>query len=142
MIENTLQLDRAGLRRLVDAFYADVRRDELLGPVFASVIADWEPHLQRMTEFWSTVMLSTRSFKGNVYQKHVALAETAEVKPEHFLRWITLWHRHTEAMFPGETARELQETAEGIGRNLFYGFFQQFARFIVRDGVAVDYVAL
>ena len=140
MNENTL--DRVGLRRLVDAFYVDVRRDDLLGPVFASVIHDWEPHLQRMTEFWSTVMLGTKSFKGNVYQKHVVLAETLDVKPEHFLRWITLWHRHTNAMFPGETAQELQETAEGIGRNLFYGFFQQFARFIVRDGEAVDYVAV
>ncbi len=142
MSDPAIALDRAGLRRLVDAFYVDVRRDELLGPVFASAIHDWEPHLQRMTEFWSTVMLGTRSFKGNVYQKHVALAETSNVKPEHFLRWITLWHRHTDAMFPGETALELQETAEGIGRNLFYGFFQQFARFVVKDGVAVEYVAL
>lgn len=142
MTDDKTSLDRAGLRRLVDAFYSDVRRDELLGPVFAAVIEDWEPHLQRMTEFWSTVMLHTRSFKGNVYQKHVALAESADVMPEHFLRWITLWHRHTNAMFPGETAQELQQTAEGIGRNLFYGFFQRFARFIVKDGVAVDYVSV
>lgn len=141
MIE-PVPLDRAGLRRLVDAFYADVRRDDLLGPVFAAAIHDWEPHLERMTEFWSTVMLHSKSFKGNVYQKHVALAATSDVQPAHFLRWITLWHRHSEALFPGETARELQVTAEGIGRNLFYGFFQQFARFIVQDGVAVGYEAV
>lgn len=135
-------LDRAGLRRLVDAFYADVRRDDLLGPVFAAVITDWEPHLERMTDFWSTVMLHSRSFKGNVYQKHVALAAVCDVQPVHFLRWITLWHRCSEALFPGEIARELQATAEGIGRNLFYGFFQQFARFIVQDGKAVGYEAV
>jgi hemoglobin len=136
-------MDRPGLRRLVDDFYADVRRDDLLGPVFSKAVGDnWEPHLERMTEFWSTVMLGTRSFKGNVYQKHVALAESSDVAPAHFLRWITLWNRHTQALFPGAAAEELQSTAAGIGRNLFYGFFQQFAHFVVKDGVAVDYVAI
>jgi hemoglobin len=136
-------VDRAGLRRLVDNFYTDIRADDLLGPVFARALGDhWEPHLERMTEFWSTVMLGTRSFKGNVYQKHVALAETSDVAPAHFLRWITLWNRHSSALFPGPAAEELQSTAAGIGRNLFFGFFQEFAHFVVKDGVAVDYVAV
>ncbi|MCV2438679.1 group III truncated hemoglobin [Paucibacter sp. DJ2R-2] len=137
-------VNRTTLRRLVDAFYVDVRRDELLGPVFeASIPADaWEVHLERMTDFWSTVMLGTRSFRGNVFKKHVALADIADVRPEHFLRWITLWNHHSSALFPAEVAQELQETAKGIGRNLFYGFFQQFARFVVVDGKAVGYEAI
>lgn len=137
-------VDRPALRRLVGAFYDDVQQDDLLGPVFAAAIppAAWDDHLERMTDFWSTVMLGTRSFRGNVFQKHVALAEVADVKPAHFLRWVSLWNANTSAMFPGPVADELQLTAQGIGRNLFYGFFQQFARFIVVDGVAVDYEAV
>jgi hemoglobin len=133
-------LDRGALRQLVQAFYADVRRDPLLGPVFEPVVGgQWPRHLERMTEFWSTVMLGSKSFKGNVYARHVALAQTAAVQPEHFLRWITLWHRHTNRRFAPAIARELQRTAEGIGRNLFYGLLGEFARFVVEDGVATAY---
>ncbi|RTL21916.1 MAG: group III truncated hemoglobin [Burkholderiales bacterium] len=134
---------REDLRKVVDSFYAEVRQDERLGPVFASAVGDgWGPHLERMTEFWSTVALGTRTFKGNVYQKHVELSEQHDVVPEHFLRWITLWHKHTAALLPAPAAEELQATAAGIGRNLFYGFFQQFAHFVMQDGVAVDYVSV
>lgn len=136
-------ITREDMSKLVSSFYADVRKDSLLGPVFEPVIGDqWAHHLQRMTDFWSTVMLGEKSFRGNVFGKHVALAESNDVHPEHFLRWITLWHKHTNALFEEPVARELQETAQGIGRNLFYGFFNQFARFIVEDGVAVDYEAI
>jgi hemoglobin len=46
-------IDDAMISRLVRGFYARVRTDELLGPVFAARIANWEPHLQRMCDFWS-----------------------------------------------------------------------------------------
>ncbi len=138
-----IALDRDGIQRLVHDFYADVRRDGELGPIFEAAIgAHWTPHLDRMVEFWSTVMLGTHSFRGNVFGKHVALAETSRVEPRHFLRWITLWHRHTGRLFEAEVAEEFQRTAHGIGRNLFYGFFQQFAHFVMQDGEAVDYVAV
>lgn len=136
-------LVREDLALLVERFYEDVRQDDLLGPIFQRAIGEhWEPHLVRMTDFWSTVMLGTRSFRGNVYGKHVALAAASDIKPAHFLRWITLWHRHTNLLFDTDVAAELQRTAEGIGRNLFFGFFEQFARFIVKDGVAVAYEAV
>jgi hemoglobin len=59
--------------------------------------------------------------------------------PEHFLRWITLWHRHTAGRFAEPVVQELRRTAEGIGRNLFFGMFGSFARFVFEDGVAVAY---
>ena len=42
------------LRDLVHRFYAKVRADPVLGPVFASRIEDWGPHLERMAAFWSS----------------------------------------------------------------------------------------
>ena len=119
-------LDRAGIEALVHDFYGDVRRDELLAPIFEAVIGeDWSVHLDRLVEFWSSVMLGTRSFRGNVYGKHMALDG---VCPEHFLRWITLWHRHTNRLFSAEVAEEFQRTAHGIARNLSHGFFGEFPR--------------
>jgi hemoglobin len=109
------------LATLVHAFYADVRADPLLGPVFEQALADrWEPHLERMVAFWSTVALGSKSFTGNVFGKHMALAD---VTPAHFAAWVRLWGEHTERLFHAKDARELQITAHGIARNLFQGYF-------------------
>ena len=41
-------IDEAMIDRLGRAFYAKVRKDPLLGPIFDTRIGDWAPHLQRM----------------------------------------------------------------------------------------------
>ena len=54
------------IAELVHRFYGRVRKDEVLGPVFARAIGDdWEAHLARMCEFWSTVVLASRRYKAN-----------------------------------------------------------------------------
>lgn len=47
-----LGVDEVMIDRLVRRFYAAVRLDADLGPIFAARIQDWEPHLRRMTDFW------------------------------------------------------------------------------------------
>lgn len=122
---------RERLTALVHSFYADVRADELLGPVFEQALAErWEPHLERMVEFWSTVALGSKSFSGNVFGKHMALSG---VSPAHFTAWVRLWGEHTERLFEADDARELQITAHGIARNLFLGYFGTRPTFAHRD---------
>lgn len=112
---------RADIHDLVHAFYADVRADAQLGPVFARTLpADWQPHLERMVEFWCTVLLGTRSFKGNVYARHMALPG---LEPAHFKRWLALWRQHTRRRLEAGHAHELWHTASGIARNLQLGYF-------------------
>jgi hemoglobin len=48
-------IDETMIERLVRSFYAKLRQDSLLAPVFEARIQDWEPHLQRMCAFWSSV---------------------------------------------------------------------------------------
>ena len=106
---------------LVHGFYADVRADPLLGPVFEDALRDhWESHLARIVDFWSTVVLGSKSFSGNVFAKHMALQG---VTPAHFAAWVRLWGQHTDRLFAPEVARELQLVAHGIARNLFRGYF-------------------
>ena len=138
MTDRVDMLSRERITLLIHSFYDEVRSDPDLAPVFNPVIGEnWEPHLQRMVAFWSTVALGERSFRGNVFAKHMALEG---VRPEHFLRWLTLWHKHTNALLNHEDAVELQEVAHGIGRNLFHGFFGSFARFVMKNGVADSWV--
>ena len=109
------------LTALVHGFYADVRADPLLGPVFEAALQDrWEPHLARMVDFWSTVALGSKSFRGNVFSKHMALTG---VTPAHFAAWVRLWGEHTTRLFAPDVALELQTAAHGIARNLFQGYF-------------------
>ena len=116
-----LPLDLDSITALVHGFYADVRADEQLGPLFDRAIAPhWDAHLARMVDFWSTVALGARSFKGDVFGKHMAVDG---VEPGHFEIWLRLWTQHTNALFEPEVARELQAVAHGIARNLFRGYF-------------------
>lgn len=82
------------LTRLVHSFYDSIRSDPLLGPVFAARITDWAPHLERMTEFWSSVALMTGRYHGAPIPKHLPLP----VEQEHFDRWLLLF---------GQTARQV-----------------------------------
>jgi hemoglobin len=124
-------LSRDSLRALVHAFYADVRRDAALAPVFdAAIGAHWETHLERMVEFWCTMMLDTRSFSGSVFGTHMQLKG---VEPLHFERWMSLWYRHTAAGFEAADRKQLREKAEMIGRSPFLGLFSTPAKFIADD---------
>lgn len=89
------------IRELVDRFYSRVRNDELLGPVFADAIGnDWEPHLAKMSDFWSTVVLASRRYKGNPMLTHLMLPR---IEREHFERWLAYW-RDTTAEVLGDTS--------------------------------------
>ena len=109
------------IRALVHGFYGKVRKDEMIGPIFARVIGgDWDPHLAKMCDFWSSVMRMTGRYKGNPMLAHMRLKT---VRPEHFQRWLMLF---------GETARELCEPdvaalfvgrAENIAKSLQLGMF-------------------
>ena len=41
-------IDEAGIARLVHAFYARVRADAELGPIFNDAIEDWPGHLEKL----------------------------------------------------------------------------------------------
>jgi hemoglobin len=109
------------VRDLVVQFYAKVREDELLGPVFYQALGeDWGPHLDRLTEFWSTVVLGTRGFKGNVYGTHMALSD---IQPEHFERWLAMFEQTAGELFEAADAVRFTKMAQQIAASMQIGFF-------------------
>lgn len=103
------------IEEVVRGFYARVRDNPELGPIFAGAIEDWEPHLAKMMDFWSSVMLSTRRFKGNPVLKHNALGG---VTPAHFDTWLGLFRENARALCPPEIAAEFIRKAEMIAESL------------------------
>lgn len=117
-------LTEAEIEAVVTAFYARVREDALLGPVFNDAIGDWPEHLEKLQAFWSSVMLGTGRYKGRPMPAHVRHGD--RITPASFERWLTLWSRTTgELLGPGKAAA-LQEKAAKIAESLSLGI--QFHR--------------
>ena len=106
---------------MVDTFYARVREDAVLGPVFASKLAGrWDQHMPRMYAFWTKVLLGTGQFDGNVFGKHMALEG---ISREHFVRWLALFRMTAIEVFGIDAAAAPIQVAERIAGSLQLGFF-------------------
>lgn len=115
LTEHVIEQDRdepvneAMIRRLVDAFYDDIRRDDLLGPIFARHIADWSLHLPKMYAFWSTIVLQTGQYSGRPLEAHQRLPGLTHA---HFDRWLKLWSAVVSRIIPTESREVFTTTAE------------------------------
>jgi hemoglobin len=115
--------DRPALAALVDAFYAAVRRDPELGPLFEQAIAEegWPEHLALLTDFWSSVMLASGAYKGNPMATHRRLLPA--LTPALFERWLALFGETADRLFIPPLARQLRARAERIAESLQLGLF-------------------
>jgi hemoglobin len=110
-------IDEAKIEQLVRAFYARIREDALLGPIFNSRISDWEPHLQRMCEFWSSVVLSSGVYHGQPMRMHISLP----VDARHFDHWLQLFETTARELFEAPIADLFVERAKRIALSLEMG---------------------
>lgn len=110
----------AEIRALVHAFYARIREDAELGPIFSGEIGDWDTHLAKMCDFWSSVMLTTGRYKGQPMRAHLKLKQ---VTPKHFDRWLMLFRQTAEDVCAPETAERFVEKAARIAESLQLGMF-------------------
>jgi len=120
-------VDAQFISDLVDRFYASIRADAVLGPIFARHIADWSPHLVRMKAFWRSILHNSAEFSGNPMQRHAAVADagTSLVEAE-FAQWLQLFYDtcNTLAAERGMTqdaARQVGERARMIADSLLTG---------------------
>lgn len=112
-------ITEADIARLVPAFYSRVRQDPLLGPIFNAAIDDWPHHLEKLTAFWSSVMLTSGRYKGNPMAAHVKHEQHME--REAFERWLGLWRETTEELLAPSEAAAFQERAGRIAESLQLG---------------------
>ncbi|MGE0613971.1 MAG: group III truncated hemoglobin [Hyphomicrobiales bacterium] len=110
-------IDTAMIERLVHSFYARVRQDPMLGPVFEERIADWDSHLNNMCAFWSSVALMTGVYHGRPMQKHLPLP----VDGRHFDRWLALFGETAGEVCPPAAAEHFVERARRIASSLELG---------------------
>ena len=116
------EVTEATIKVLVQSFYARVRRDPTLGPIFARTIAAhaWPEHLGKMYAFWSSVMLTSGSYKGDPVGVH---RKVAGMTPSMFGIWLDLFDATAMELFVPEIAESFAHKARRIGESLRLALF-------------------
>lgn len=119
---HSIGIDEAYISRLVDAFYQRVRANPTLGPIFDRVIKDnWDRHLPRMKEFWSSVALHSSAYSGQPVPAHMKLTD---VTPTDFQIWLNLFRETLEQTAPTPEAIDyFMERAARIAESLQLAMF-------------------
>lgn len=109
-------LDEEVVKRVVDDFYAKIRSDALLAPVFDAAIPEerWPHHLGIMYDFWSSMLLGTGRYDGRPLPKHMTLPGLCD---DHFVRWLALFRETVEAICLPETAALFVDRAERVAQS-------------------------
>lgn len=111
------EIDDEMIERLVRGFYGHIQQDEVLGPIFAERIHNWEPHLRRMCEFWSSVTLMSGRYHGQPMIKHLPLP----VDATHFDRWLMIFETTAQELCPANAANHFIKLAHRIATSLELG---------------------
>jgi hemoglobin len=115
-------IDDAYISELVETFYARIRADTTLGPIFNKEIGDnWGPHLARMKDFWASVAINAGRYNGKPVPAHQKLTG---VTPAHFQIWLGLFRQTLEDTAPSADAIPyFMERAERIAKSLQLAMF-------------------
>ena len=103
-----------GLKRLLQHFYADVRQDQVLGPIFNARIHDWPAHLEKIGSFWARQTGAASNYAGGFAAAHLPLG----LQEEHFVRWLGLWERNCRQQLDPAPAAWMIARAHEIGTHL------------------------
>lgn len=118
----TAAIERTGvteemIARLVATFYARVRKDEVLGPIFNPRVHDWPKHEAKIATFWSSVMLQSGTYHGRPMPAHAPLP----VSGNHFDHWLKLFGQSARDVCPPAQAEMFIERAHAIAQSLEFG---------------------
>jgi len=114
------QVTEPAIRLLVDRFYTKVPQDPALGPIFDDAIADWDPHLATMRDFWSSIMLTSGRYHGNPVAAHRKLEG---LTPHLFERWLALFAETCGELFDARLAATFMDKARRIATSLQLALF-------------------
>ena len=111
------EVSEASIARLVRDFYGRAREDELIGPIFVANVSDWDHHIARITDFWSSIILRTGRYDGRPMRPHLLLP----LKAEHFDRWLALFEQTARDIFSAEIAEAFLNRARRIADSFEMG---------------------
>lgn len=117
---------RNDVSKIVRRFYDTVRADEALGPIFNQIINDWEPHLEKLTDFWEMTVFGTKGYEGNPIDVHQETDRKigGVISPYHFGTWLNLWFAAIDEGFEGPNADLMKFRARKMQTVLMVSIFE------------------
>ncbi len=125
-MEKSVLENRDDIQLLVETFYVKIRKDKILGPIFNTVITDWESHLILLTDFWENQLFLKRKYYGNPVTAHQEVDRKIghTITSEHFGLWLNLWFATIDELFEGDTAWIAKNRAQKMSTMLFMQIYQ------------------
>ena len=120
-----LGIDEQFVSDLVERFYARIRDDADLGPIFAARIEHWPAHLEQMKRFWRSILFSSGEFVGSPMARHIAIPE---LDRDLFRRWLDLFGETLDQLGSPAAREHVHSRARMIATSLLNGIL------IHRDG--------
>ena len=105
------------LHEFLEDFYAKVREDKKLGPVFNQKVSNWDSHLRKIAIFWEHHLLQPGVYKGNPLLIHQKLENG--INEENFIRWLTLFEETANDFFEDKELKKICLKARMIGGTLY-----------------------
>ncbi len=111
-----LSVNEDSIRALVHGFYDAVRKDSVIGPIFGREIAPerWPQHLDKMCDFWSSLLLKTRRYEGRPLRPHLRIPELSDA---HFQQWLSLFRATAQRVFNEEDSEAVYALAARIAQS-------------------------
>ena len=107
--------NRENIITLVDTFYNEVRKDEMLSPIFQEKAKiNWDQHLPVMYDFWENIVFYTGNYSGNPMHVHKQLHDKFPLDAANFARWLQLFTKTVDSLFLGENAELTKQRALSI----------------------------
>jgi len=99
------------IKLLVNTFYENVQKDDLIGPIFnEKMLGRWPEHLEKMYRFWQTILLEEHTYSGSPFPPHKHLP----VNQSHFDRWMEIFTTTIDGLFIGKIAEEAKVRAANM----------------------------
>jgi len=104
---------KPGVSRLVKWFYARVRFEPDLQPIFDAHIPLWKDHLERIVDFWVGMVGGPSTYAGGM-GRHGRLG----IGPEHFATWLRVWEDNARHLLQPREADEVIALAHSLAQEL------------------------
>ncbi len=109
--------NREDIELLVNTFYDEVRKNDILGFIFDDVAkVNWDSHLPKLYSFWSSILLGENSFRGNPMIVHIGLSKMTDMTEVQFNEWVKLFTKTVDSLFEGSKAEEAKIRASNIAQ--------------------------
>lgn len=113
-------ITKKNIRRMVDHFYSQILKDELISEFFIEKLGDemisdeWLTHMNLLTDFWASLILGDTNYHGKPIKPHMHMEGLTR---ESFERWLKLFFETVDRLYVKEASDSFKTHGEKIANN-------------------------